>query len=86
MEGDLYGLTTNIESDNIVWVAVHEYVSIARDLKRSDTWRDRLRYLLCYSRQVGAMMARTSVPKRCVANWVSQAFCSARRGAKTCSL
>jgi sterol desaturase/sphingolipid hydroxylase (fatty acid hydroxylase superfamily) len=42
----VYGLTTNIDSDNIVWVVVHEYVAIARDLKRADTWRDRLCYLL----------------------------------------
>jgi len=42
----VYGLTTNIESDNILWIAVHEYVAIARDLKRAGNWRDRLRYLL----------------------------------------
>lgn len=42
----VYGLTSNIESDNIAVVALHEYVAIARDLKRADSWRDRLRYLL----------------------------------------
>jgi len=41
----VYGLTSNIDTDNIAWVALHEYVAIARDLKRADTWRDRLRYL-----------------------------------------
>jgi sterol desaturase/sphingolipid hydroxylase (fatty acid hydroxylase superfamily) len=41
----VFGLTKNIESDNIAWVAVHEYVAIWRDLKRAGTWRDRLRYL-----------------------------------------
>ncbi len=41
----VYGLTTNLDSDNIAWVATHEYVAIARDLKRAETWRDRLRYL-----------------------------------------
>lgn len=41
----VYGLTSNIDSDNIAWVALHEYVAIARDLKRTSSWRDRLRYL-----------------------------------------
>jgi sterol desaturase/sphingolipid hydroxylase (fatty acid hydroxylase superfamily) len=41
----VYGLTSNITSDNIAWVALHEYVAIARDLKRSGSWRDRWRYL-----------------------------------------
>jgi len=40
-----YGLTKNIETDNIVTVAVHEYRSIWRDLRRASDWRDRLRYL-----------------------------------------
>lgn len=41
----VYGLTTNIDSDNIAWVAVHEYVAIWRDVERADSWRDRLRYV-----------------------------------------
>jgi hypothetical protein len=41
----VYGLTKNIESDNIAWVAMHEYVAIGRDLKRARNWGDRLRYL-----------------------------------------
>jgi sterol desaturase/sphingolipid hydroxylase (fatty acid hydroxylase superfamily) len=41
-----YGLTSNIDSNNIGWVALHEYVAIGRDLKRANNWRDRLRYLL----------------------------------------
>lgn len=41
-----YGLTTNIGTDRIVTVALHEYGSIWRDLRRADNWRDRLRYLL----------------------------------------
>jgi sterol desaturase/sphingolipid hydroxylase (fatty acid hydroxylase superfamily) len=41
----VYGLTTNIESDNIAWVALHEYVAIGRDLRRARKWGDRLRYL-----------------------------------------
>jgi len=41
----VYGLTRNIETDNIARVALHEYVAIARDLRRAHNWRDRLRYL-----------------------------------------
>lgn len=41
----VYGLTTNLGTDAILWVAVHEYVAIWRDLKRASNWRDRLRYL-----------------------------------------
>jgi sterol desaturase/sphingolipid hydroxylase (fatty acid hydroxylase superfamily) len=41
----VYGLTKNIESDNIAWVALHEYVAIGQDLKRAPNWGDRLRYL-----------------------------------------
>jgi len=41
----VYGLTSNIDSDNILWVAVHEYVAIGRDLARAERWADRLRYL-----------------------------------------
>ncbi len=41
----VYGLTTNIDSDNILWVASHEYVGIARDLRRASSWRERLCYL-----------------------------------------
>ncbi|MEM9253879.1 MAG: sterol desaturase family protein [Pseudomonadota bacterium] len=42
----VYGLTSNIESDNILWVAVHEYVAIWRDIKRAPGWREKLSYLL----------------------------------------
>ncbi|MFT4613632.1 MAG: sterol desaturase/sphingolipid hydroxylase (fatty acid hydroxylase superfamily) [Bacteroidia bacterium] len=41
----VYGLTTNIDTDNILQIATHEYVSLARDIGRSSHWRDRLRYL-----------------------------------------
>ena len=34
-----------IGTDNIVTVALHEYQSIWRDLRRARNWRDRLRYL-----------------------------------------
>jgi len=42
----VYGLTTNIGSDNPLLVLSHEYRSIGRDLVRADSWRDRIRYLL----------------------------------------
>jgi sterol desaturase/sphingolipid hydroxylase (fatty acid hydroxylase superfamily) len=42
----VYGLTTNIHTDNPWQVLTHEYRAIARDLKRCDNWRDRWRYLL----------------------------------------
>jgi len=41
----VYGLTRNIESNAIAWVALHEYVAIGRDLRRARNWGDRLRYL-----------------------------------------
>ncbi len=41
----VYGLTRNIESNAIAWVALHEYVAIGQDLKRARSWGDRLRYL-----------------------------------------
>ena len=41
----VYGLTSNLDSDNPLWVCVHEYVALGRDLKRAGGWRDRLRYL-----------------------------------------
>ena len=42
----IYGLTTNIESDDIATVALHEYQSIGCDIRRADKWGDKLRYLL----------------------------------------
>jgi sterol desaturase/sphingolipid hydroxylase (fatty acid hydroxylase superfamily) len=39
-----YGLTKNIATHNPAKVAFHEYAAIARDLKRSRRWRDRLGY------------------------------------------
>ena len=41
-----YGLTKNIETHNPWQVLMHEYLSIARDLRRADSWRDRWNYLL----------------------------------------
>lgn len=42
----VYGLTTNIDSDNPWTVLSHEYRAIGRDLRRAGTWGERLRYLL----------------------------------------
>ena len=41
----VYGLTTNIETDNPLRVLAHEYIAIGVDLKRATKWRDRLSYL-----------------------------------------
>jgi hypothetical protein len=39
-------LTKNIDGDSVLTVLGHEYLSIWRDVKRADHWRDKLRYLL----------------------------------------
>lgn len=41
----VFGLTTNIESDNPLVVLSHEYRSLWRDLKRASRWSDRWHYL-----------------------------------------
>ncbi|CAL2103902.1 Fatty acid hydroxylase domain-containing protein [Tenacibaculum sp. 190130A14a] len=41
----VYGLTVNIETYNPVKVATHEYTAIWKDVKRADTWRDKLNYI-----------------------------------------
>jgi sterol desaturase/sphingolipid hydroxylase (fatty acid hydroxylase superfamily) len=40
-----YGLTTNIETFNPIKVAYHEWIDIARDVRRAGNWRDRLGYM-----------------------------------------
>jgi sterol desaturase/sphingolipid hydroxylase (fatty acid hydroxylase superfamily) len=45
VETPRYGLTTNIETYNPIWVAFHEYISIGRDLRFARTWRERFGYL-----------------------------------------
>ncbi|MEZ5009001.1 MAG: sterol desaturase family protein [Chitinophagales bacterium] len=40
-----YGLTTNIESQNLIYVATHEYAAIWRDVKRADKFIDKLKYI-----------------------------------------
>ena len=42
----VYGLTSNINTDNPWRVLTHEYAAIIRDVKRASRWRDRWRYLL----------------------------------------
>lgn len=41
----VYGLTSNIHTDNPWRVLCHEYRAIARDVRRAESLRDRLRYL-----------------------------------------
>lgn len=41
----VYGLTVNIETYNPVKVATHEYAAIWKDVKRADTWSDKLNYI-----------------------------------------
>ncbi|MFT4519716.1 MAG: sterol desaturase/sphingolipid hydroxylase (fatty acid hydroxylase superfamily) [Halioglobus sp.] len=44
-EPPVYGLTTNITSQNPFFVATHEYFAIAADVRRAKTMRDKLSYL-----------------------------------------
>jgi sterol desaturase/sphingolipid hydroxylase (fatty acid hydroxylase superfamily) len=41
----VYGLTTNLGTDNVLVVLSHEYRAIARDLSRTSSWTDRFNYL-----------------------------------------
>ncbi|KAB1160841.1 sterol desaturase family protein [Tenacibaculum aiptasiae] len=41
----VYGLTVNIETYNPVKVATHEYAAIWKDVKRADSWSDKLNYI-----------------------------------------
>jgi sterol desaturase/sphingolipid hydroxylase (fatty acid hydroxylase superfamily) len=41
-----YGLTTNIETNNVFRVAFHEYAAILHDLRRVRGWREKWRVLL----------------------------------------
>ena len=45
-EDVVYGLTTNIDTFNPLRIATHEWVAIARDVFRAQTWRDRAGYLV----------------------------------------
>ncbi|MBB1025864.1 MULTISPECIES: sterol desaturase family protein [unclassified Dietzia] len=48
LEGEevVYGLTTNIDTFNPLRIATHEWIAIARDVFRSETWADRVGYLV----------------------------------------
>lgn len=41
----VYGLTTNIETFDVAKVSTHEYRAIWRDIRRTEQWRDKLKYL-----------------------------------------
>ncbi|MEE3331150.1 MAG: sterol desaturase family protein [Myxococcota bacterium] len=41
-----YGLTENLGTFNPLTVLVHGYTDLLRDMRRAESWRDRLRYLL----------------------------------------
>jgi alkylglycerol monooxygenase len=41
----VYGLTTPLRSWNPLWVQLHHYVAIARNVWRAETWSDRWQYL-----------------------------------------
>ena len=56
-EDVVYGLTTNIETFNPARIATHEWVAIARDIYRSDSWGDRLGYLVRGPGWAGAQRA-----------------------------
>ncbi|WP_314034648.1 sterol desaturase family protein [Dietzia sp. CH92] len=56
-EDVVYGLTTNINTFNPLRIATHEWVAIARDVFRSETWRDRVGYLVRGPGWAGARQA-----------------------------
>jgi sterol desaturase/sphingolipid hydroxylase (fatty acid hydroxylase superfamily) len=41
----VYGITTNIETYNLLKIATHEYQALWNDVKNAATWRDRFNYL-----------------------------------------
>lgn len=41
----IYGLTKNIESYNPFYVASHEYISIIKDVRRTKSWANKLKYI-----------------------------------------
>jgi sterol desaturase/sphingolipid hydroxylase (fatty acid hydroxylase superfamily) len=40
-----YGLTKNIHTYNPIRIAYHEFVDIARDVRRANRWSDKLGYV-----------------------------------------
>ncbi len=41
-----YGIVKNLDTHNLIWVAFHEWVSIARDIWNAPSWRDRVNYCI----------------------------------------
>ena len=41
-----YGLTKNLESHDPFTIAFHEWIAMARDVRRARSWRDRIGYVL----------------------------------------
>lgn len=41
----VYGITTNIESYNVFYIASHEYISLWKDVKRAPAFTDKLKYI-----------------------------------------
>jgi len=44
-EKPIYGLTKNIDSYNPLYVASHEYGAIWQDVRRAESWKDKLSYI-----------------------------------------
>ncbi len=44
-EKPIYGLTKNIERNDTMYVATHEYQAIWRDVQRAEKWSDKLKYI-----------------------------------------
>lgn len=44
-EPPVYGLTENLERNNPLYVATHEYAAIWRDVRRATRWSDKLKYI-----------------------------------------
>lgn len=42
----VYGLTKNIDTYNLWTIAFHEWVAMARDVRRAQTWGNRFRYVV----------------------------------------
>jgi len=41
----VYGITANIDSHNVFYIASHEYISLWKDVKRAPRFSDKLKYL-----------------------------------------
>lgn len=41
----VYGITNNINSNNVFYIATHEYISLWHDVKKAPSFKDKLKYL-----------------------------------------